>query len=214
MTIPESPYQRLIDIIDTILSKNETTPHRGEISIHVLEIPSLPQNGFGIEAIGNLLKNLKQKGAISEFKYKGGPYVLPKLNPSEEKSLLLERKSLAERANVDARPTHAKVFLKDQKVIFNDEESTIAVGKYKCPLPPFKNEHYFCRAMFNHLPNEPVDWSLVYKEMTGGREDIPDPKNKRTVQDTMYAINNRFKEIINTDDTLFTWENRTIKRNF
>lgn len=107
-----------------------------------------------------------------------------------------------------------KIKLNSASVIFNDEKAMLAIGKQICSLPPFKNEHYFCRAMFSRPVKEPVDWSLIYQEMTGGHEEMPDPKNKRTVQDTMYALNNRIKEVANTDDALFTWENKSIKRNF
>ncbi|MBI3045963.1 MAG: hypothetical protein HYY86_00250 [Candidatus Harrisonbacteria bacterium] len=216
MNISESPYQRLIDIIDTILIKNETTKRGGEISLHILEIPSLPQNGLSIKMIEDLLVTLKKKGAIRTFEFQNGgtQHVIPKLDRITEKKLLAERQRLFDLSKIDALETNQPVSLKDERINFDDEEATIHVGKRKCSLPPFKNEHFFCRAMFSYRPNEPVDWSAVYRQMTGGQEDIAEAKYKRTVQDTMYALNNRIKEVINTKDTLFTWENRTIKRNF
>jgi hypothetical protein len=106
-----------------------------------------------------------------------------------------------------------KIKLKDKQIKFNDTEATIEVGDLQCPLPAYKNEHFFCRIMFQYLPQEPVDWSIVYEKITK-TEAINKEKNKRMVQDTMYALNKRVKEVINTDDDLFTWQERTIKRNY
>ena len=39
-------------------------------------------------------------------------------------------------------------------------------------------------------------------------------KEKRSVQDTMYALNKRIKETINTEDDLFIWKEKSIKRNY
>ncbi|MFA6295245.1 MAG: hypothetical protein WC666_02350 [Candidatus Paceibacterota bacterium] len=211
MNIPESPYQRLIDIIDLILVKNETV-QGGSISLHVLELPALPQNSLGNQILVDTLKTLKQKQLIATFSGVS-QYRIPKLDAEAEKKLTSERQNLFNRIST-ARPDHANVYLKDETVSFNDEQSIIQIGKKTCALPPFKNEHYFCQAMFSHLPNEPVDWSLIYKQMNGNHADIADEKHKRTIQDTMYALNNRIKKTVNTDDALFTWENRTVKRNF
>ena len=212
MNIPESPYQRLIDIIDLILVKNETV-QSGSISIHVLELPSLPQNRLGNQILIDTLKTLKQKQLIASFNGVS-EYHIPKLDTETEKKLIGERQALFDRINTAMPENRSIISLKDEKIIFNDEQSAIQVGKYSCALPPFKNEHYFCQAMFSHLPKEPVDWSIIYKQMNGNAADIAEEKHKRMVQDAMYALNNRIKETINTDDALFTWENRTIKRNF
>lgn len=210
MNIPESPYQRLIDIIDTILVKNEVS--QGEdLYLHVLDVLSLPQNVLGTQILEGTLKTLEKKGILPAFT---GHTYLPKIDKATEKKLIAERQALFDRTKTDVIDRGDKVSLKDEGISFDDEEATIQVGKRKCALPPFKNEHYFCRAMFSYRPNEPVDWSAVYKQMTGGHEDVAEAKYKRTVQDIMYALNNRIKEVINTDDMLFTWENRTIKRNF
>ena len=98
-------------------------------------------------------------------------------------------------------------------VAFEDDEAVIKIGDKKCSLPPYKNEHYFARAMFNRNVNEFVDWSIIYEEMTGG-EPANESADKRTVQDTMYRVNNRIKKIIRTENDLFTWRERAIKRNF
>jgi len=107
----------------------------------------------------------------------------------------------------------------DKKVTFDDEKATIEIGEQKCPLPPYKNEHYFCRAAFEHPVNEPVDWSIIYERMTGYYEAYYGKppvirRNWRSVYDTMRAVNERIKEVINTNDNLFTWQEKTLKRNY
>jgi len=58
---------------------------------------------------------------------------------------------------------------------FNDNETELCVNTCseikKCKIPPFKNEHYFCRAMFKYPPKEPVDWSLIGNEILGSITD-------------------------------------------
>ena len=106
-----------------------------------------------------------------------------------------------------------KVILSSEEIDFNDEKAKIVVGKKNCQLPPFMNEHFFCRAMFEYLPEEFVDWSTIYEKMDSKEPDNK-IKNKRTVQDTMYAVNDRVKETIKTDESLFTWKEKSIKRNY
>jgi len=107
----------------------------------------------------------------------------------------------------------AKISLSSHKIIFDDNGAMIVTGELKCPLPPHKNEHFFCRAMFQFLPKEFIDWSTIYEKMEN-IEPIDEDKNKRSVLDTMYAVNNRVKEIFNTDDKLFTWKEKSITRNY
>lgn len=112
-----------------------------------------------------------------------------------------------------------KTSLKSQEIKFDDDKSLIQVGKQNIPIPPYKNEHYFCRAIFEHAINEPVDWSIIYEKMTGFHEAYygkpqKTEENWRIVYDTMRAINQRVKDVLNTNDDLFTWQEKTIKRNY
>lgn len=97
-------------------------------------------------------------------------------------------------------------------IVFDDNEASINIGGKSCKLPAFKNEHFFCRAMFAYPAREPVDWSIIFKQMAGELRD--EKKNLRTVQDTMYAVNNRVMEVIGTEDALFEWDNKSVKRCF
>jgi hypothetical protein len=97
-------------------------------------------------------------------------------------------------------------------LVFVDHEATLMLGDAVAHLPPMKNEHCFCRAMFKHRINEPVDWSLPYEEITGDREiPLDHEKAKRMVYDTCQAVNDRAKRYLSID-RLFVWEGKTVKR--
>jgi hypothetical protein len=105
----------------------------------------------------------------------------------------------------------------DKKLIsnFENEKGTITINDNKITLPYGKNEHCFCRVMFNSKVQVPVDWSEVFEEMTGKDFATDNVKtNERSVYDTYLAINNRVKENSNIVQELFTWKDKTIKRNY
>ncbi len=211
MTIKPNPFQALIDVIDVILQKNEYS-NEPFFRLHVLEISSMPQNGVGAQQLTKLLERFHQDGIINH-RYKAGDEIV-KLTKNNEQKLFAERRRLEDKWYGHENTEKPKIELANQTIVFNDDETNIEIGKQKCALPPYKNEHYFCRAMFQYKAAEFVDWSQVYKAMVGGEEVIGDKANMRTVQDTLYALNTRIKKVVNTDDNLFTWENRSIKRNF
>ena len=208
MTIKLNPFQTLIDVVDTILWKNEYT-EEPTITLHVTEISSLPQSGIGAQELTKYLRKLHADGVIN---YNQG--AISKLTKDNEQKLFAERKRLEDKWYGQESFDKPKIELAKQTILFNDDETNIEIGNQKCALPPYKNEHYLCRAMFQHKPQEFVDWSQVYKAMFGSEEVVGDKNNMRTVQDTMYALNTRIKKVIRTDDNLFTWENHSIKRNF
>jgi len=104
---------------------------------------------------------------------------------------------------------------KNAKASFDDEQAKISVGKYEIELPPTKNEHFLCKAMFLYGVGEAVDWSIVYEHITGYYRDLfgkplPSRQNWRIVYDTTGAVNKRFQERFGED--LFVWQEKTIKR--
>jgi hypothetical protein len=104
---------------------------------------------------------------------------------------------------------NSKINLSDFEVIFNDTKPALLIGDKECPLPPFKNEHYLCREMFKIPKNEFIDWSLISERM-----DKSENIKMRSIQDALYALNDRVKEIIGTDDNMLSWQNKSIKRNY
>lgn len=112
-----------------------------------------------------------------------------------------------------------KVSLGSQKINFDDDKAIIQIGERLVPLPPYKNEHYFCRAVWEHKVNEPVDWSSLFEKMTGYYEAYYGKppqirENWRLVYDVVRSVNSRVKEVAKTDDSLFTWQEKTVKRNY
>jgi hypothetical protein len=87
-------------------------------------------------------------------------------------------------------------------LVFVDHEASLMFGDAVAHLPPMKNEHCFCRAMFKHR---------IYEEMTGDVEIQNHEKAKRMVYDTTKSLNDRAKTHLGIDD-LFKWEGKTIKR--
>jgi hypothetical protein len=54
-------------------------------------------------------------------------------------------------------PKNKKIQLINFPVEFDDDRAILTIGGQKCQLPPFKNEHYLCEAIFQYKKNEPVD---------------------------------------------------------
>lgn len=106
-----------------------------------------------------------------------------------------------------------KVRLKSAKIKYDDQAARLYVGDQKCQMPPYRNEHSLCRAMFGYKVNEPVDWSEIYEKINESEPELPEPCS-RMIWDAMNALNKRVKKDINTDDKLFTWQGKTIKRNY
>ncbi len=101
-------------------------------------------------------------------------------------------------------------------VKFIDKEAVLVMGNKKCSLPPFKNEHFLCRAMFKHAKGKPVDWSEVYEMITGYYTDSygKPPKTKEnyhSVYDPVQQINERVKKDLGIEK-LFGWREMTITR--
>jgi len=113
-----------------------------------------------------------------------------------------------------------KIKLSAQTIEFNDDEAIIKIGKQNVALPPYKNEHYFCQAMFEHKTKEPISWDIIYDRMighstiSGGTKPEPIRENWQKVNDTMKRVNNRVKQLMNTDDDLFSWSEKTVIRNY
>lgn len=113
-----------------------------------------------------------------------------------------------------------KISLKSVQIDYDDDEPIIKIGKHNVGLPPYKNEHYFCQSVFEYKPKEPISWDIIYDKMTGystvsgGKKPEPIRENWQKVNDTMKRLNNRIKEVVNTDDDLFSWSEKMVIRNY
>ena len=112
-----------------------------------------------------------------------------------------------------------KESLKGKTISFDAEKAKLCIGDMECQLPPYKNEHYLCKIMFQHPVDEPVEWQDIYDAMARSiekySEKVKDTKeNRRPVYDAMLAVNGRVKELLNTDDDFLRWQEKTVIRKF
>lgn len=106
------------------------------------------------------------------------------------------------------------ISIKEKKVEFDEVTSTITINGKKCPLPPATNIDYLARAMFSREVGEPVDWSIIYREMTGSQAVIGSKTNKKSVEDTVLRLNQKIQNIFGTEDKLISCKNKSIIRNY
>jgi len=114
-------------------------------------------------------------------------------------------------ANVNKRDH--KLELGKVKFIYTGKPK-IQMNDLECLIPIEENEFYLCKVLFNsrYKIGTPVYWDIIFKEMTGNSE--IGKKHQRSVYDTMRRLNARIMKDFKTNDKLFTWENKTITRNF
>lgn len=110
-----------------------------------------------------------------------------------------------------------KVKLSNHKISFDDEVSTLKIGDFcSVNFPSHKNAHYLLRKTFSVRKNEVVDWEEIYEETQGMKTTTTDKKeiekHKKSIKDTVLAINKRVKEVAKTDSKLLAWEINCVKR--
>ena len=98
---------------------------------------------------------------------------------------------------------------------FITSKATILIANKEIQLPLHKNGHFLCEVMFGKNVGEPIDWSVIYEQMTGYYRDIfgepmANRKNWHSVYDAVKAVNKIFQEQFDGD--LFEWKNKTVKR--
>lgn len=111
-----------------------------------------------------------------------------------------------------------KSSLNSFNISFIPQKHIIKIGEKDVLLPSHGNEHCLCEIMFEHNVGESVSWDEVFERMTSysivNDSDSPEStrKNWQQVYDTVKRCNKRIKNIINSDDELFVWNNKTITR--
>ncbi len=146
----------------------------------------------------------ERTGVLKEYAEKSLPQKMLKA---------LSKKAMGKKLVID----FTKKLSPKDRASLSDKKASIIVGDDEIKLPPYKNEHYLCRAMFSKdvSVGEGIDWSIIFERMTGGNlEDngkpLPSRKNWRTVYDALVSVNKRFQEKYNED--LFVWQENTIRR--
>lgn len=113
--------------------------------------------------------------------------------------------------------TAAKIRLEGHKVSFDDDLPAIIIDGKHYPLPAFTMAHYLARVMFEYRAGEAVDWSLVEKQMAKEEghpvdERMVPAKRRKRLWDTANRLNERVRELLNTDDSLIQFTELTIRR--
>ena len=112
--------------------------------------------------------------------------------------------------------------LSEHKVQFDNKKGIVTVNGRNVVLPIDKNEHALCTVMFdtNNPVGIPVDWTVVYDGITEVDPISTNASKKkmdawtRSIRDTMNAVNERVQKDLNTKDELFSWTEKSVKRNF
>ena len=198
----------ILDIIKVIHDKLEIIPEKDKIiAISLWDFRDENWDTIPKMDLKNGLRKLAEDEKIFQLR---DIWCLDKLGRTSGEKIELE-------INRERFEKFYKKYLREQKtpigkVEFLDDESALKLGDRKCALPPYRNEHYFCRIAFEHQINEPIDWSAIAEKMDMLREDVKGTeRNKRSLYDTVRAINKRVKEVLGIDE-LFIWEGNTIKR--
>lgn len=110
-----------------------------------------------------------------------------------------------------------KIKLSDYEITFDNETAQLKVGNFlTANFPPHKNEHYLLRKVFSFRKNEAVDWQDIYEEISGTESKTIDKdeveRQKKSIKDTVRAVNNRVKEVCNTDSDLLSWGIKNVTR--
>lgn len=82
---------------------------------------------------------------------------------------------------------------------------SIHIGSVEVPIPPSTDQDRFCEIMYESDAREQVEIVKIYQHVASVREvDVYDNSLKIKVRDAMKAVNDKVKEILNTEERLFS----------
>jgi hypothetical protein len=199
------------DVLQAIWSLYEASSRPDSVLVPVAR---LTIKGRSVELIDGIIEGLKQEGVFQDWERKDRYYDLKHIDhdifPEIYQEIGYVYKKLAKEYQRKSKKKQKKN-LDLKNLIFSEEESAIKNENLNCSLPPYKNEYDLCKVMFEKKIGIPIEWDIVYEKMTGDENF----ENKwRVIYDTMRRLNKRFVESFDTKRELFTWQNKTIKRNF
>lgn len=108
----------------------------------------------------------------------------------------------------------AKVSLKDITIRFNLDNGNLTLGSKIIPLGTDTDQYYVCKFMFDEKIelHKSYPWDEIYELMTG--DDNPDPKRWKKVNNAMTAVVDKVKRALNTENKLFDYKNKGVRRNY
>lgn len=202
----------IIQVAEIIQQQLSISPEKDEvidISLWDFRGPDKENDLIPKEDLKKILRTLEEKGlfvivegsSLDQKGRKSEDVIKLKINRKKIKDFYTEQKSTKD----DQDPT--------APIEFNDNDAALIYQGKRCQLPPYKNEHFFCRAVFEYPKNEPVDWSSVFEKMTGyGEDSIKGAKEEsRKVYDSMEALNKRVEKVFGIKN-FFIWREKTVTR--
>ncbi|EKD86570.1 MAG: hypothetical protein ACD_37C00234G0009 [uncultured bacterium] len=99
----------------------------------------------------------------------------------------------------------------DIAATFSENEAVLMINNKVVKLPAYRNEYCLCKVVFERLPNELIDWSLAYEEMTGNADMGNTETAKRKVYDAVLNLNKRVLKLAGIKDFII-WDNNTLRR--
>ena len=202
----------IIRVAETIQQQLSISPERDEmidVSLWDFRDPDKENDLIPKDDLGKILQTLEEKNYLGIIDMKcldkigrfSGESVKLKVNRKKFNDFYVEQKSASEDQDLTI------------PVEFNDNDAVLIYQGKRCQLPPYKNEHFFCRAVFEYPKNEPVDWSVIFEKMTGyGEDSIKGAKEEsRKVYDSMEALNKRVEKVLGIKN-LFLWREKTVTR--
>ena len=88
-------------------------------------------------------------------------------NSIQEKEINLNLKNEIFTGSKENPKSPNKIQLKSTNISYDDDKPALKIGEQTVAIPAYKNEHYFCRAMYEYKKDEAVDWTVVWEKMTG-----------------------------------------------
>lgn len=107
--------------------------------------------------------------------------------------------------------------LKGRKITYDETKQIIFIDAIPCTLMPSRNESDLAKVMFKKEIGQFVDWSILYEEITGIEAlgiDKQNQKRQKMLRDTKDRLNKHIKHVVNTEDNLLSWKNKSISRNY
>lgn len=221
MTLPETTLRRDRQKVLDILDRKFNLLQESEAVIQI-QTRDLDRVGLSFSDFEEVLRSFTEPLGIKiEYLYDEVNEERP-VEPQEldvafhtlaKLSLPSDFRALLEKAHETNGPRIA-FKLADVEVRYDPKTFTIFVGDMIVELPKDKNEASLCRILFAQQKGVPTGWGDVAAEMLGTPFDkLAKKKDQKAVQDTMYRTNDRVKAL-GTEDSLFSWGDRTLTRNF
>lgn len=170
------------------------------------------------EFIDGVIDGFKRLGLFENWSKHERHYDIQKINHNfipkyyEEVKAEYGKYSESYQSRENNKVSMKKRSLLELKLSYDKETHKLkSVDGKECQIPPNINEDYIAIVMFKKKKGEPIDWSIIYEELSG---DEPMDDKSRTIYDAMNALNKRIMEHFDTDEKMFEWQRKNVIRKY